>query len=348
LHENAESLVSSFSIALPNHQRNAVSLLELQPQVFATAMSSEEPDIILSAPRGRARSGALHGDVDDELNTDLDVLNAAIEGKEPPARRSSSSDSSRNSKPTLSKKTIATLTKLEVATATPAELLGEGGEPKKGETEEEAAERELEAAEKKKRGAEAAAVSAGAGTSAVAGVRTLKGGTDKDYDIMIKLLLLGDGGVGKTSLMLRYSDDKFSTSLLATAGVDYKTQLLEIEGKRVKCQIWDTAGQQKFHTITQAYYKAAQGIVLVYDISDPTESSFNNVRYWMENITKHANLDTPKILIGNKADMKGKKVRRPTIVFSLCVQLMFILLFSNADGACQGQGIGRRVWNEIF
>jgi len=152
----------------------------------------------------------------------------------------------------------------------------------------------------------------------VAGVRTLKPGAgggggaggEKEYDVMVKLLLLGDGGVGKTSLMLRYSEDKFSTSLLATAGVDFKTQMLEIEGKRVKCQIWDTAGQARFHAITQAYYKAAHGIVLVYDASDPSEASFNNVRYWMENITKHASTDTQKIIIGNKIDVKGKRVRR--------------------------------------
>jgi small GTP-binding protein len=153
-------------------------------------------------------------------------------------------------------------------------------------------------------------VKAGAAGSSGGGDKGKKAGKDgdKEFDIAIKLLLLGDSGVGKTSLMMRYAEDKFSNSLLSTAGVDYQTQYLDIDGRRVKCQIWDTAGQQRFHVITQAYYKGAHGIVLVYDAADPSETSFNNVRYWMENIRKHANAMVQKVLIGNKIDMKGKKV----------------------------------------
>ena len=90
--------------------------------------------------------------------------------------------------------------------------------------------------------------------------------------MQVKLLLLGDSGVGKTSLMLRYSEDKFSPMMVSTAGVDYKTASLDVEGRRVKCQIWDTAGQQRFHVITHSYYKNAHGIVLVYDVSETTEA----------------------------------------------------------------------------
>lgn len=131
---------------------------------------------------------------------------------------------------------------------------------------------------------------------------------DKPFDVLVKLLLLGDSGVGKTSLLNRYAEDKFSPSLLSTAGVDYKTQLLEVGGQTVKCQIWDTAGQQRFHVITQAYYRGAHGIVLVYDASDPSEESFHNVRYWMDNIAKHASGGVAKMLLGNKIDVKGKRV----------------------------------------
>ena len=81
----------------------------------------------------------------------------------------------------------------------------------------------------------------------------------------MKLLLLGDSGTGKTSLMLRFAEEKFSGSLLSTAGVDYKTCMLDVDGTPAKLQIWDTAGQQRFHVITQAYYRGAHGIVLVYD-----------------------------------------------------------------------------------
>lgn len=94
---------------------------------------------------------------------------------------------------------------------------------------------------------------------------------DREYDVSVKLLMLGDAGVGKTSLMLRFSENKFAANTLSTAGVDFKTAFLDIEGKKVKCQIWDTAGQQRFHVITHSYYKNAQGIVLIYDASDTTE-----------------------------------------------------------------------------
>jgi Ras-related protein Rab-8A len=152
------------------------------------------------------------------------------------------------------------------------------------------------------------ASSTSAGASAGAARGGARGKADEDYDVQVKVLLLGDSGVGKTSLMQRYSENKFSTSLLSTAGVDYKSQILDVDGKRVKCQIWDTAGQQRFHVITHSYYKSAHGIVLVYDASEPLEESFNNVRYWMENINEHANPQTQRMLVGNKVDVKGKRI----------------------------------------
>lgn len=290
----------------------------------------DQPGMGLQMPRGRGRSGALHSEIDDEMSDDIERLNATLEGREPPApKRSSLSGGS--SAPELSRKTVRVLTDLKVATAAPGES---SSAARREETEEEREERAAAEAERKRRAAEAASAAAaasassvggagaaagGAGSGAaahgssasgsgVAGVRPRKPADDKDYDVQIKLLLLGDGGVGKTSLMLRFSEDKFSSSLLSTAGVDYKTQHLEVDGKKVKLQIWDTAGQTRFHTITQAYYKAAHGIVLVYDVSDASEASFHNVRYWMDNITKHAGATTQRILIGNKCDVKGKKV----------------------------------------
>ena len=155
----------------------------------------------------------------------------------------------------------------------------------------------------------------GGGGAGAVGARRPGGGAggpgrpgEQPFDALVKLLLLGDSGVGKTSLLTRYADDKFSPSLLSTAGVDYKTQMLAVDGKTVKCQIWDTAGQQRFHVITQAYYRGAHGIVLVYDASDPTEESFKNVRYWMANIDQHASSGVVKMLLGNKIDVKGKRV----------------------------------------
>ncbi|CAN6180670.1 unnamed protein product [Urochloa humidicola] len=127
-----------------------------------------------------------------------------------------------------------------------------------------------------------------------------------DYDHLIKLLLIGDSGVGKSCLLLRFSDDTFTTSFITTIGIDFKVRTVELDGKRVKLQIWDTAGQERFRTITTAYYRGAMGILLVYDVTD--ESSFNNIRNWIRNIEQHASDNVNKILVGNKVDMDSKRV----------------------------------------
>ncbi|KAJ3705499.1 hypothetical protein LUZ61_009204 [Rhynchospora tenuis] len=131
-----------------------------------------------------------------------------------------------------------------------------------------------------------------------------------DYDYLIKLLLIGDSGVGKSCLLLRFSDDTFTTSFITTIGIDFKIRTVELDGKRVKLQIWDTAGQERFRTITTAYYRGAMGILLVYDVTD--ESSFNNIRNWIKNIEQHASNNVNKILVGNKADMDESKRAVPT------------------------------------
>ncbi|CAL5381864.1 unnamed protein product [Camellia sinensis] len=87
-----------------------------------------------------------------------------------------------------------------------------------------------------------------------------------DYDYLIKLLLIGDSGVGKSCLLLRFSDGSFTTSFITTIGIDFKIITIELDGKRIKLQIWDTAGQERLRTITTAYYRRAMGILLVYDI----------------------------------------------------------------------------------
>merc|ERR1719229_791756 len=111
----------------------------------------------------------------------------------------------------------------------------------------------------------------------------------------------GDSGVGKSCLLLRFSDDSFTTSFITTIGIDFKIKTIELDGKRIKLQIWDTAGQERFRTITTAYYRRAMGIFLVYDITD--EQSFLNIRNWIRNIEQHAADTVNKILIGNKCDV---------------------------------------------
>ncbi|BDA51556.1 Ras-related protein RAB1BV [Coccomyxa sp. Obi] len=131
----------------------------------------------------------------------------------------------------------------------------------------------------------------------------------QDYDYLIKLLLIGDSGVGKSCLLLRFSEDSFTSSFITTIGIDFKIKKILIDNKWIKLQIWDTAGQERFRTITSAYYRGAMGILLVYDVTD--ESSFNNIRNWMRNIEQHASDNVNKVLVGNKCDMDESKRRVP-------------------------------------
>ncbi len=127
-----------------------------------------------------------------------------------------------------------------------------------------------------------------------------------EYDYLFKLLLIGDSGCGKSSILLRFADDTFTESYISTIGVDFKIRTLELEGKTVKLQIWDTAGQERFRTITSSYYRGAHGIGIVFDVTD--RESFNNVKHWYAEIERYASEGVTKILIGNKADMQAKKV----------------------------------------
>merc|ERR1712230_95286 len=127
----------------------------------------------------------------------------------------------------------------------------------------------------------------------------------RNYDFLIKLLLIGDSGVGKSCCLLRFSEDSFTPSFITTIGIDFKIRTIDLDGKRVKLQIWDTAGQERFRTITTAYYRGAMGILLVYDVTD--EKSFNNIRTWFSNVEQHASEGVNKILIGNKCDWEEKR-----------------------------------------
>lgn len=122
------------------------------------------------------------------------------------------------------------------------------------------------------------------------------------YDMQIKLLTIGNSGVGKTCLLLRYANDSFSPTFITTIGIDFKIKTVEIDGKRIKLQIWDTAGQERFKTITTSYFRGAQGIMLVYDCTD--RNSFNSIKTWVEEIDRNADKHVNKILIGNKCDVE--------------------------------------------
>jgi small GTP-binding protein len=125
-----------------------------------------------------------------------------------------------------------------------------------------------------------------------------------DFDHTIKLLVLGDSAVGKSSLLMRFCESKFDSNFVITIGVDFKSKIVQRHGQRIRLQIWDTAGQERFRTITPAYYKAGQGVLLVYDITD--EKTFENVKYWLQNLEEY-NTDAKKILVGNKVDRSAER-----------------------------------------
>jgi len=125
--------------------------------------------------------------------------------------------------------------------------------------------------------------------------------TGEEADYVCKLLILGDSGVGKSSLMVRFSDDTFSEAFSTTIGIDFKIRKATVKGKKLKVQIWDTAGQERFRTITRSYYKGIHGYILVYEITN--RKSFEHVAHWLKEIDENGIEGIPKILIGNKCDL---------------------------------------------
>jgi len=131
------------------------------------------------------------------------------------------------------------------------------------------------------------------------------GGQSKEYDHLFKLLIIGDSGVGKSALLLRFADNVFSTNYITTIGVDFKIRTLVVDGEKVKLQIWDTAGQERFRTITSTYYRGTHGVIIVYDVTNG--ESFANVKRWLHEIEQNCDV-VNKVLVGNKNDDPSRKV----------------------------------------
>eukprot|EP00105_Crassostrea_gigas_P022090 XP_011441468.1 PREDICTED: ras-related protein Rab-37 isoform X3 [Crassostrea gigas] len=129
------------------------------------------------------------------------------------------------------------------------------------------------------------------------------------YDISSKVMLIGDSGVGKTCLLVRFKDGAFlSGSFISTVGIDFRNKVVDVEGTKVKLQIWDTAGQERFRSVTHAYYRDAHALLLLYDVSN--KASFDNIRAWLGEINEYAQEDVVIMLLGNKADMTSERVIR--------------------------------------
>ena len=125
-------------------------------------------------------------------------------------------------------------------------------------------------------------------------------------DIIYKVLLLGDSTVGKTCFLIKYTDKTFQDVHMATIGLDYRLKNMTLKsGKNVKLQIWDTAGQDRFRAITKNYYKGANGIILIYDVTNP--QTFDNVKSWISQIREEASPNVLIYIAGNKIDIEGER-----------------------------------------
>ena len=130
--------------------------------------------------------------------------------------------------------------------------------------------------------------------------------------INLKILLVGDSAVGKTTLILKYVDGKFSDSHITTIGVEYKDKEITVNDRKINLQIWDTSGQERYRSITKNFYRNAHGILFVFDVTNQT--SFDHLKDWL-NSSNECDIDFKKIIVGNKIDLNGRVVNKETMEF---------------------------------
>lgn len=120
---------------------------------------------------------------------------------------------------------------------------------------------------------------------------------------LYRIVMAGDSGVGKTNLLMKYTENSFSFETKTTIGAQFQQKTLEIDGKKIVCQIWDTAGQERYQSITYTYFRTAVGAALVYDVT--STESFANIVKWLKALKEYAEPDAAIMLIGNKSDLNN-------------------------------------------
>ena len=127
----------------------------------------------------------------------------------------------------------------------------------------------------------------------------------ESYDLLFKLILIGDSCVGKSNILSKYLKNEFDPNSRATVGVEFGTKNILINNKKIKIQIWDTAGQERYRSITSAYYKGAKGALIVYDIT--RKATFNNIDKWISDLKLNGDKDICIVILGNKSDLNDKR-----------------------------------------
>lgn len=155
---------------------------------------------------------------------------------------------------------------------------------------------------------------------------------DSEIDLSLKLIIVGDSGVGKTNILTRYTKNIFNQDSKTTIGVEFGTKVLSINNHKIKLQIWDTAGQERYKAVTVAYYKGSKGAFIVYDVTN--RNSFNSLENWISDIRKNGDKDTSIIIVGNKTDLgnreisyeEGKKFAEMYSIYFFFIFFSFIFL----------------------
>jgi Ras-related protein Rab-11A len=129
--------------------------------------------------------------------------------------------------------------------------------------------------------------------------------SEDDYDMILKIVLIGDSSVGKTNLMNKYIKNEFREDTKATVGVEFGSKVYVIENHRIKAQIWDTAGQERYRSIANTYYKGSKGAFIVYDIT--RKETFDSVDKWVNDLITECDKNISIILIGNKNDLENQR-----------------------------------------
>ena len=128
---------------------------------------------------------------------------------------------------------------------------------------------------------------------------------EEAYDEKIKIMLIGDSNVGKTSIVKRYCKNQFNESYISSIGIDFETKYIKVGEKTINLQIWDTAGQERYKVISKNYYNKSDGFIIVYDITN--KSSFDSIANWVQDIKELASHDNKNIILGNKCDLENDR-----------------------------------------
>ena len=129
---------------------------------------------------------------------------------------------------------------------------------------------------------------------------------ESDFDYTIKLLVVGDSSVGKTNFITQFIENKFNQTYMTTSGMDLKTSSIVVKNKKIRVQLWDTAGQEKYRAITKNLFLKVQGALVVYDITN--DNSFTNLKTWVKSIKEECGKSMQMIIVGNKCDLDDQRV----------------------------------------